>query len=124
MRNPWAAVGLALLGGLAIAATTATDKWFNEVSKQAGVDKKHTNRAFENPYAVIMAGYTALGASATVADFDGDGLDDVYVTDSAVTGKNHLYKNKGDFTFVDVAEQAGVANANDPENAVASALWF
>src|SRR5262245_41896957 len=116
--------GLTLLAGLAVGATTATEKWFSEVGKQAGVDRKHNNRAFENPYAVIMAGYTSLGASVAVADFDGDGLDDAFVTDSSVTGKNHLYRNKGDFTFVDVAESAGVANGNDPENAVASSLWF
>ena len=30
-----------------------------------------------------MAGYTALGASAAVADFDGDGFEDLFVTDSA-----------------------------------------
>jgi hypothetical protein len=123
MKYPVAAGVLALVGVLA-AASTATDKWFTEVSKQAGVDKKHTNRSFENPYAIIMAGYTALGASVTVADFDGDGWEDAFVTDSVVNGRNHLYRNKGDFTFVDVAEQAGVAGGNDPQNAVASSLWF
>src|ERR1700722_18165301 len=71
-----------------------------------------------------MAGYTALGASAAVADYDGDGYDDIFVTDSKLGGKNHLYHNNRDFTFTDVAECAGVANGNDDKNATADSLWF
>jgi hypothetical protein len=99
-------------------------KWFDDVTQKAGVARKHTNRIFKNPYAEIMQGYTALGAAAAVADYDGDGFEDIFVTDSQDTGKNHLYHNNGDFTFTDVAEQAGVANGNDSENASADALWF
>ncbi|HWG20767.1 MAG TPA: FG-GAP-like repeat-containing protein [Terracidiphilus sp.] len=40
-------------------------------------------------------------------DFDGDGLDDIYVCQSAGL-PNRLYKNRGDGTFVDVTERAGV----------------
>ena len=64
------------------------------------------------------------GASAAVADFDGDGFDDLFVTDSAVDGKNHLYRNNGNLTFTDVAAEAGVANGNDAANASADSLWF
>jgi hypothetical protein len=85
---------------------------------------KHHNRAFKNPYAEIMAGYTALGAAVAVADYDGDGFEDLFVTDSADGGKNHLYRNRGGFTFVDVAEKAGVAAGNDAGNATADALWL
>ena len=63
--------------------------------KAAGISARHSNRVFDNPYAKIMAGYTALGASASVADYDGDGYDDVFVTDSKLGGKNHLYHNNG-----------------------------
>ena len=98
--------------------------WFEDITVKAGLAYKHTNRSFKNPYANIMEGYTALGASAAVADYDGDGFDDIFVTDSKVDGKNHLYHNNGDLTFTDVAEQAGVANGNDPENASADAIWL
>jgi enediyne biosynthesis protein E4 len=84
----------------------------------------HTNRSFDNKYAHIMEGYTALGAAVAVADFDGDGFEDLFVTDSKDGGKNRLYRNNGDFTFTDVAEQAGVADGNDADNASADALWF
>ena len=42
-----------------------------------------------------------------VADYDGDGDDDLYVTN---VGPNVLYRNRGDGTFEDVAVAAGVAD--------------
>jgi hypothetical protein len=99
-------------------------RWFKDVTQASGVSRKHSNRTFDNPYANIMAGYTALGAAAAVADYDGDGFDDVFTTDSDLKGRNHLFHNNGNFTFTDVAEQAGVANGNDENNATADALWF
>jgi hypothetical protein len=46
------------------------------------------------------------GCGVVVGDYDGDGHDDVYFLNQL--GPNALYKNKGDGTFVDVAEPAGV----------------
>jgi hypothetical protein len=97
---------------------------FEDRTSAAGLDRPHTNRVFKNPYAAIMAGYTALGAAAAVGDYDGDGYEDLFVTDSAETGKNHLYRNNGDLTFTDVAAEAGVAAGNDAGNATADALFF
>jgi hypothetical protein len=98
--------------------------WFEDITEKAGVAQKHTNRSFKNEYSNIMEGYTALGASAAVSDYDGDGFDDIFVTDSKLGGKNHLYHNNGNLTFTDVAAQAGVADGNDEEDASADALWF
>jgi hypothetical protein len=98
--------------------------WFEDITRKAGINARHTNREFQNPYARTMAGYAALGAAAAVADYDGDGFEDIFVTDSKIDGKNHLYHNNGDLTFTDVAEAAGVANGNDADNATAGALWF
>ena len=126
MARRIAKAAVAAAAGVALFAAGGTNaaRWFDDVTAKAGVSHKHTNRAFENPYAHIMSGYTALGASAAVGDFDGDGWDDVFVTDSQKTGKNRLYRNNRDFTFTDVAEQGGVANGNDARNASADALWF
>lgn len=120
------AAGAALCLGVVVAASGAdsTARWFEDVTQKAGVAHKHVNRTFKNPYAAIMQGYTALGAAAAVADFDGDGFEDIYVTDSQDGGVNRLYRNNGDFTFTDVAEHAGVAKGNDAANASADALWF
>jgi len=112
-----------LLSALALYAA-ADGPWFKDVTEAAGIRHRHTKREFDNPYADIMQGYTALGAAVAVADFDGDGYDDLFLTDSGVEGKNRLYRNEGDFTFRDVSSRAGIADSNDERNASADALWF
>ncbi|MFL5744699.1 MAG: VCBS repeat-containing protein [Niastella sp.] len=47
------------------------------------------------------------GGGVGIGDFNNDGLQDVYFTGSLVPNK--LYLNKGDLTFQDVTQQAGVA---------------
>jgi hypothetical protein len=47
------------------------------------------------------------GTGAAEADFDGDGVLDVYLT-SLRKGASRLYKGKGDGTFTDVSARAGV----------------
>lgn len=52
-------------------------------------------------------GYPGWGMGATVADFDNDGWDDLYVT---CFGRNRLYRNNGNGTFSDVADKAVVGD--------------
>ncbi len=98
--------------------------WFEDRTAAAGVSRPHVTREFKNPYAKVMQGYTALGAAAAVGDFDNDGFDDVFFTVSNDGGQNRLYRNNGDFTFTEMAAEAGVASGNDANNASADALWF
>lgn len=121
-----AVVAAAFSGVLLWAAANkaGTEKFFEDVTGKAGIQFRHVNREFKNPYAHIMAGYTSLGASVAIADFDGDGWEDFFLTTSDEKGKNKLYRNNGNFTFTDVAEMAGVANGNDAANAGADAIWF
>ncbi|MBP1607321.1 MAG: ASPIC/UnbV [Acidobacteria bacterium] len=51
-------------------------------------------------------GHPGWGMGVCTADVDGDGWEDIYVTN---LGPNTLYRNKGDGTFADVTETAGVA---------------
>jgi hypothetical protein len=122
MRSAAALLGLAVILASSLAADTS--RFFDDITASAGVGAPHRNRQFDNEYATIMAGYTALGASAAVADFDGDGFDDLFVTDSAVDGRNRLYRNNGDLTFTDVAAAAGIGTGNDATNASADSLWL
>jgi hypothetical protein len=110
--------------GSAPVAAPVESGWFEDRSAGAGVEASHRTRIFDNPYAEIMQGYTALGAAAAVADFDGDGLEDVFFTRSATDSTNLLYRNDGDFTFTEVGEAAGVAAGNDSRNASSDALWL
>jgi hypothetical protein len=68
--------------------------------------------------------FTSGGSSAAVGDYDGDGFDDIFVTDSDSGKPNHLFHNNGNMTFTDVAVAAGVSKGNDPDKIVADALWF
>jgi hypothetical protein len=47
------------------------------------------------------------GAGAAVADYDGDGWDDLYVNDQA-SGLGHLWHNNANGTFTDMALAAGI----------------
>jgi hypothetical protein len=49
------------------------------------------------------------GGGVGIGDFNNDGLQDVYFTGNLVPNK--LYLNKGDFTFQDVTQQAGVTGS-------------
>jgi hypothetical protein len=57
------------------------------------------------------------GLGVTVADYDNDGRDDVYIT--ALDG-DHLFHNEGNGKFRDVTQQSGIRNAAF----AASAVWF
>jgi len=62
---------------------------------------------FEDVTDVAGVGDTGYGAGATAADYDRDGLVDLYVTN---VGSNRLYRNLGDGVFEDVTERAGVGD--------------
>jgi hypothetical protein len=63
----------------------------------------------------VSAGSFGMGAAA--ADFDGDGWQDLYVTNY---GPNILYRNNGDGTFSNVTDAAGVGTTGWSTCAV----WF
>jgi len=54
-----------------------------------------------------LKGGRGWGMGVTVADYDNDGLADIYLTN---LGPNVLYRNNGDGTFTDVSEKAGVGD--------------
>jgi hypothetical protein len=120
------ALTIAAAAGVLLGAATIPDQglWFKDITRSAGVAKKHQKRTFNNVYSSIMDGYSALGSAVAAGDYNGDGFEDLYVTNTAAGTKNHLYRNNGDLTFTDVAEEAGVAIGNDAHNASDDALWF
>ena len=70
---------------------------FTDVSEQSGIAKS-----------------VGKGMSAAVADYDGDGLPDIFVTNDGLP--NFLFHNLGDGRFAEVAFDAGVALPDDGRN--------
>ncbi len=70
---------------------------FVDVSAEAGIDFLHNV-----PRSLVFP----LGGGVVVFDHDGDGLDDIFITN--MRQPNALYRNNGDGTFTDVAVQAAL----------------
>jgi hypothetical protein len=95
-----------------------------EVSHAAGIDFVHQAPRLDAKLAAIMPEVASMGASVSIVDFDRDGWPDIYVTNSAIGSKNHLYRNNHNGTFTDVAAQMGVADVNQPGTGVSmGAVW-
>jgi hypothetical protein len=97
---------------------------FEESAKRLGVDVVHEAPTFDARLEHIMPQVASMGAAVAIADFDRDGWQDFYVTNSREGSLNRLYRNQGDATFIDVAGQAGVADVNRNDTGVSmGAVW-
>lgn len=95
-----------------------------ESARSCGIDFRHESPTLDAKLAHIMPVVAAMGAAVSVIDFDGDGLLDLYAVTSKEGGKNRLYRNRGDGTFVDVAGAMGVAELNQTGTGVSmGAIW-
>lgn len=95
-----------------------------ESAKAIGIDFTHEAPTFDAKLEHIMPQVAAMGAAVAVSDFDRDGWQDLYVTNSGEGRANRLYRNRGDGTFVDVAPSMGVADVNQPGTGVSmGAIW-
>lgn len=97
---------------------------FTEIGQKAGVRHQHHTRKFKGPYSDVLGMFTSGGASSAVADYDNDGLEDLFVTDSDQGTTNHLFHNDGNLVFSDRTDEAGVGGGNEPKAIVADALFF
>jgi len=98
------------------------DLRFEESASAAGLrfvhEPCHVSEKFHN----IMPWITSVGAAVAVADVDGDGLVDLYLTTSAAGKSNALFRNRGDGTFEDVTAATGTGIGN-PEGASMAAVF-
>ena len=95
-----------------------------QVAGRLGIDFVHQGPTFDARLAHIMPQVAAMGAAVAVADFDRDGWQDLYVTNSSENSLNRLYRNRGDGTFADVAAAVGLADVNRDGTGVSmGAVW-
>ena len=111
-RSPQKARGPALhISAFLLLAFTlhAAPVQFTNITKSAGIHFIHFKGANGTSTTLEEA-----GPGVCVADFDGDGYQDIYFVNGrdlykrGITTRNALYRNNGDGTFTDVTAQAGV----------------
>ncbi len=96
---------------------------FIDITEQAGVKHRHQKPILDKKLDNIMPWMASVGAAVAAVDYDKDGDIDLYVTNSRLHTPNRLFRNNGHGTFVDVAEQAGVARANEEHGTSMDAVW-
>lgn len=127
-RNSWLVtimtIGAVLIANPAADADRSQTPAFEDVTKAAGVAHRHHGPTLDDRLKNMGPWFTALGAGGSVGDYDNDGDEDLYLTDSLRGKPNVLYRNNGDLTFTDVAATAGVAALNDDKNFSTMSLFF
>lgn len=95
-----------------------------ESANEAGIDFVHQEPRIDDRVAHIGPQIAAMGASVSVVDFNSDGWQDFYVTNSAPGSFNRLYRNQQDGTFQDVAQEVGLADLNqEGTGACMGSVW-
>lgn len=95
-----------------------------EVSKASGINFTHTAPKLDAKLDHIMPQVASMGAAVSVVDFDRDGWQDLYVTNSGEGSRNCLFRNLQDGSFKDVAAEMGVADLNAAGSGVSmGSVW-
>ncbi len=96
----------------------------NEKSNESGeplfklLASEQTNISFSNTLSegpntnILMYEYFYNGGGVATADFNGDGLDDIYFTSNM--GENAMYLNKGAMKFEDITQVSGANGRTGP----------
>ncbi|MBZ5617200.1 MAG: CRTAC1 family protein [Acidobacteriia bacterium] len=84
-----------------------TGRRWQSTPREAIIRLYHNNRdgTFSDVTAKAGLGRSVWASGITVADYDNDGFDDLFIT---CWGQNILFHNNGDGTFADVTEKAGL----------------
>lgn len=108
----------------ASAALARHGLFFQEVAKASGIDFVHQAPTLDRKLDHIMPQVASMGAGASIVDFDRDGWEDIYLTNSGEGSQNRLYRNQHDGTFKDVAGEVGIADLNKQGTGVSmGAVW-
>jgi hypothetical protein len=86
--------------------------YLEDIASEWGVNFTHSKPKLDSQLDHIMPEVASVGAGVSVVDFNNDGWQDFYLTNSAYGTPNALYKNLGNGTFQDVAAELGVADMN------------
>ncbi|PHN03868.1 hypothetical protein CRP01_25180 [Flavilitoribacter nigricans DSM 23189 = NBRC 102662] len=102
-------VGISMLIGSCGQSEDTPVSQFTRLSPEESGFTFENRLTFRNDFNVYTYRNFYNGGGVGIGDVNNDGFVDVYMT--ANMEPNHLYLNKGDLTFEDVTEQAGVAGS-------------
>lgn len=98
--------------------------FLEEVSSDIGINFEHIRPELDSKISHINPQIASVGASVSVSDINNNGFPDIYLTNSEFGTKNALYMNQGDGTFLDKAEEYGVADLNKEGSGVSmGSVW-
>ncbi len=93
-------------------------------NKEANINFRHTSPVLDPKLKHIAPQIASMGASVSIVDFDNDGWNDIYLTNSCTGQQNALYRNLHNGKFQNVAAQMGVADVNQKGTGVSmGAVW-
>ena len=104
----------ALTALMALLLGAAPALLFREAAKQAGLDAKLVSGQPDKKYIV-----ESMTGGVAIFDYDNNGLPDIYLVNGSTieaeragnnTAEDHLYRNNGNGTFMDVTRQAGLGD--------------
>ncbi|MDG1852390.1 MAG: VCBS repeat-containing protein, partial [Gammaproteobacteria bacterium] len=99
------AIGGEVISNAIAMLSVISNEWvFEEVGLRAGIDHQHGFLPEDDDLAEEL---TLLVSGVAAGDYDKDGWVDLYFTQGDI-GKNLLYRNLGNGSFIEVAEEAGV----------------
>ena len=108
-------------------ASTALARYgftLQESAKASGIDFKHTAPTLDAKLKHIMEQVASMGAAVSIVDFDRDGWQDIYATNSSENSNNRLYRNLGNGKFKELAATVGLAEVNARATGVSmGAVW-
>ncbi|MFW5762155.1 MAG: FG-GAP repeat domain-containing protein, partial [Cyclobacteriaceae bacterium] len=104
-------IGLSLIYVMVFIACQSDNKpLFSLVpADQSGIEFSNTITQNDS-FNIIDYTYLYNGSGVGVADFNNDGLQDIFFAGNMVSNK--LYINKGDFKFEDISESSGISTPN------------
>lgn len=94
-----------------------------ERAAELGIRFRHRETTLDPKLDNVAPHVSGMGAAVSLVDFDNDGWTDLYATSSRFGTPNALYRNEQG-RFRDVAEAAGLANANrEGEGVSMGSIW-
>jgi len=98
--------------------------YLTDIAEESGIQFIHRSPQLDPKLDHILPQIATMGASVSVVDFDNDGWNDLYFTNSHTGELNALYHNQQDGSFIDVAIKTGVADINKRGTGVSmGAIW-